>query len=103
MSNISDYNEKQKIKAASCKAVENIFQYLLEDVSKDHEIEKVQTNSTTEAELALIGNKVDLTITNKTSLDLYSDKQIVFISKTYNTNMLWSVFKKRDISYEKII
>ena len=76
---------------------------MLEDVSKNHEIEKIQTNSTTEAALALISNKVDLAITNKTSFDLYSDKKIEFISKTYNTNMLWSVFKKRNINYEKII
>ncbi|WP_297430071.1 hypothetical protein [Clostridium sp.] len=89
----------RKTKVACCPAVENIIEYLSNGELHDGQIERVKTNSTTEAVISLINNDVDLAITNKTSFELYSDKDIKFISKTYTANIVWTLFKRKDIVY----
>lgn len=85
----------RKVKIACCPAVENIIGYLSDGKLGEEQIERVRTNSTTEAVLCLINNDADLAVTNKTSFELYSDKDIRFISKTYHSNMVWALFKKK--------
>lgn len=85
----------RKVKIACCPAVENIIGYLSDGKLGEEQIERVRTNSTTEAVLCLINNDADLAVTNKTSFELYSDKDIKFISKTYHSNMVWALFKKK--------
>lgn len=95
----NDYRQinDRKVRIACCAAVENTINYLSNGIFKNGEFQKVQTNSTTEAIKSLIDGYADLAITNKTSFDIYSDKDIKFISKTYNANMVWSVFKQKII------
>ncbi len=89
----------RKIRIACCPAVENIIAYLSNGELQDDQIERIKTNSTTEAVICLINDDADLAITNKTSLDIYSDRDIKFISKTYNANIVWALFKRKDIVY----
>ncbi len=86
----------RKIKVACCPAVENIIGYLSEGELQEEQIERVKTNSTTEAVICLINNDVDLAVTNKTSFELYADREIKFISKTYNTTIVWALFKRKE-------
>jgi hypothetical protein len=92
----------RKIKVACCPAVENIIEYLSGGELQNHLIERVRTNSTTEAVICLINDEADLAITNRTSFDLYSDRDIKFLSKTYNTNIVWTLFKRKDTISGKV-
>lgn len=83
----------RKVKVACCPAVENIIEYLSDGELKESQIERVTTNSTTEAVISLINNDADLAVTNRTSFELYRDKGIKFISKMYNSKMVWVLFK----------
>lgn len=91
--------KNRKTRIACCPAVENIIAYLSNGELQDDQIERVKTNSTTEAVICLINDGADLAITNKTSFELYSDKDIKFISKTYNANIVWALFKRKEIVY----
>lgn len=92
----------RKTRIACCPAVENIIDYLSDGELKNDQIERVKTNSTAEAVICLMSNEVDLAITNRTSFKIYSDKDIKFIFKTYNANIVWSLFKRKDIEMEKV-
>ncbi|MGB8455819.1 MAG: hypothetical protein WCD89_26325 [Anaerocolumna sp.] len=91
--------KNRKTKVACCPAVENIIEYLSNGELQDGQIERFKTNSTTEAVICLINDDADLAITNKTSFELYSDKDIKFISRTYNATMLWALFKRKEKVY----
>lgn len=97
----NDYKpiSNRKTRVACCPAVENIIEYLSNGELQDDQIERVKTNSTTEAAICLINGEADLAITNRTSFELYSDKDIKFISKTYNANIVWALFKRKEIVY----
>ncbi len=86
----------RKIKIACCPAVENIIEYLSDGELQEGQIERVKTNSTTEALVCLINNDVDLAVTNRTSFELYADKEIKFISKTYKAIIVWALFKRKE-------
>lgn len=86
--------KNRKIKIACCPAVENTIEYLSNGELKEASIEKIRTNSTTESVVRLVHGEVDLAITNYTSFDIYKDKNIKFISKTYHANIVWSLFEK---------
>ncbi|WP_124065714.1 hypothetical protein [Clostridium sp. E02] len=88
--------KNRKTRIACCPAVENIIEYLSNGELKNEMVEKVKTNSTTEAVICLINDEVDLAITNRTSFNHYSNKNIKFISKTYNAIIVWSLFKQKD-------
>lgn len=84
-----------------CPAVENIIEYLSDGELKESQIERVTTNSTTEAMISLINNDADLAVTNRTSFELYRDKGIKFISKMYHSKMVWVLFQGKKNEMKK--
>lgn len=85
--------DKKKIYLATCPAAEKIFNYLMDDMKREYEIEVVTTRSTVEAILSVINNQADIGITNETSYERYKDQGIVFMSKKYSVNIVWSLFE----------
>jgi hypothetical protein len=86
-----------KVKIACGPGVENIIPYLSDGIIKSSEFEKVKTNSSTESIISVINGSADIAITNQTSFDLYAYEDIKFVSKKYNANIVWSLFKKTNL------
>lgn len=91
-----DYRRLKTIRIATCPAVERLYQFFLEELALDIQVEIVTTRSTTEAILFLLENKADLAITNQTSFEIYKGEGIYFLSKKLNSNMVWSLFKNKN-------
>lgn len=82
--------KKDKITLATCKAVEHIIPELWNStLFKDKEYEIVEAYSTKSAMQLLVDQKVDLALTNSSSL---KKSNLKFISETKSAEVLWSVF-----------
>ncbi|HOM02663.1 MULTISPECIES: hypothetical protein [Acetivibrio] len=87
--------DKPTLSISTCKAVEHLLQELMDTTEfryKNYEI--VEANSTTESLMLLEDGKVDLALTNDTSL---KNSEAYFISKTKSTEVLWSVFMLKTV------
>ena len=86
----NDLSAKSTVLIATCKAVEHLLQELMETtVFKDKKYSIVEANSTTKSLMLLEEGKVDLALTNDTSL---KSGKVSIISKTKQTDVLWSIF-----------
>ncbi|MCL2151409.1 MAG: hypothetical protein FWH57_00365 [Oscillospiraceae bacterium] len=81
---------KSTLTISTCKAVEHLLQELMDTTEfRDRDFEIVEASSTTKSLALLEEGKVDLTLTNDTSL---KNSKAYFISITKQTDVLWSVF-----------
>lgn len=82
--------EKQKISIATCKAVEHLVSNMWTELNmQDKEYTIVEAYSTTKSLMLLEEEKVDLALTNNSSLE---NSNAFFVTKTMHTEVLWSVF-----------
>lgn len=82
--------EKQTISIATCKAVEHLVNDMWNELNmKDKEYTIVEAFSTKKSLMLLEEGKVDLALTNNSSLE---KSNASFVTKTMHTEVLWSVF-----------
>lgn len=82
--------DKPTLTISTCKAVEHLLQELMDTTEfKNKSYEIVEANSTTKSLMLLEDGKVDLALTNDTSL---KNSKAYFISNTKYTDVLWSIF-----------
>ena len=87
---VNEVNKKDRISISTCKAVEHLIDKMLEDINmKDKNYEIVEAYSTTKALRLLEEGKVDLALTNNSSLE---GSKASFVTPTMHTEVLWSVF-----------
>jgi len=89
----NDCMGRQKLKIASCPAVQGIYKYLLQDLLTEKDIEIIKTDSTVETVQYILEDKADIGITNESAFKVCGKNDIEFISDTYNTKIVWSLFE----------
>ena len=92
----SNFRKKEKIKVSTVPAVQNLIGFFAEELLSEKKLKQINTNSTTEAVIFLLENKVDIALTNQTSFKLYKDRGLKFISKKHSVKILWSIFKNNN-------
>lgn len=92
----SELLNKKYLTIATCKAVEHLLVDLLETTKyKEIHHEVIEAYSTTASLKLLLDDKVDLAITNTTSLNEIGNDNAKLISKTLSAEVLWSIFSLR--------
>lgn len=90
-----ELSSRTRLKVASCHAVKGILQYLTDGLLHNMDVEIVNSRSTTEAAILVLEGKADVGITNETSFELYKEFGLKFISKKYNTHIVWCLFTNK--------
>lgn len=88
------YKHKKCIKLATCPAAHMVFDYLMKDIKQECEIHVITTNSTVESAALVMESKADFGVTNESSYKKYGDGEMEFITNTYSSRMIWTLFKQ---------
>ncbi len=71
-----------------------VFDYLMKDIKQECEIHVITTNSTVESAALVMDSKADFGVTNESSYKKYGDGEMEFITNTYSSRMIWTLFKQ---------